>query len=204
MTKYESSNPKYPDCTAAQAIAWLRAGDPESETQAIACLYSRMLEKFRPWVFSKNGTNADAHDAISDALYQFIDQYRAGRYREEGKMEHLLFRIAQRRFFDGKKSRGHDFSEDADWLKLVSENEDKDYFEQIEQEKTNALMVEKLSACLDKIGERCKERIMLFWYQNQSHKEIAEAMGDSSTNVSKVMMSKCKDKLEDCLKAERK
>lgn len=58
----------------------------------------------------------------------------------------------------------------------------------------------KLEHCLDQIGERCKERIIRFWYMEQSHEEIAEAMDDASPRVSVTMKNKCQDKLKKCMK----
>ena len=44
-------------------------------------------------------------------------------------------------------------------------------------------------------GERCYEIIILFWYQNKSHNEIASIMNYSNDKTSKKQKSGCQEKL---------
>lgn len=198
MSNEAKNSPPKNSCTNEEALTWLREGSFESENKAIGCLYQRLLGMIRPWIYSKNGTDEDAHDAVTEAVIKFIQNFREGKYQEQGKLEHFLFRIAQRRFYDLLRDRGEE--------RLVPEGippelkEEEDPEEKAEQEEEALARQKKLEHCLGQIGERCKERIMRFWYMDQSHKEIAEAMGDASPDVSKAMKNKCQGKLEKCMK----
>lgn len=201
MNETKNSPPK-PPCTNEEALTWLREGSFELENKAIGCLYPRLLGMIRPWIYSKNGTSEDAHDAVTAAVIKFVQNFREGKYHEQGKLEHYLFRIAQRKFYDLLRERGEE--EPIEWSfpdglsPEIEEEEDPE--EKAEQEVEALARQKKLELCLGQIGERCKERIMRFWYMDQSHKEIAEAMGDASPDVSKAMKNKCQGKLEKCMK----
>ncbi|MCB9296825.1 MAG: sigma-70 family RNA polymerase sigma factor [Lewinellaceae bacterium] len=201
MNETKNGPPKH-SCTNEEALAWLREGSFELENKVIEYLYLRLLGMIRPWIYSKNGTSEDAHDAVTAAVIKFVRNFREGKYREQGKLEHYLFRIAQRKFFDLLRERGEEKSIEesfSDGIPPEIEGEE-DLEEKAEQEVKALARQRKLEHCLGQIGERCKERIMRFWYISQSHKEIAEAMGDASPDVSKAMKNKCQGKLEKCMK----
>lgn len=200
INEAKNSKPKRP-CTDEEVLGWLRDGSFESENKSIDCLYRRLLEMIRPWVYSRNGTSDDAHDAVTEAVYLFIRNFREGKYREQGKLEHYLFRIAQFKFFNLLRGRGEDVSIEEEFRGGIPPGmeEEKDPEEEAEKDEKALARQIKLADCLSQIGERCKERIIRYWYQNQSHHEIADAMGDASTDVSKVMLSKCRKKLEKCM-----
>ena len=202
MTNEPNNKPPKPACTDEEALNWLREGSFETENKAIDCLYRRLLEMFRPWVYSRNGTGDDAHDAVTEALIKFVRNFREGRYREQGKLEHYLFRMAQFKFYDLLRDRGADVSIEKIFPGGIPPemDDDEDPFEKAEKNAESLARQTKLEHCLRQIGERCKERLIRFWYQHQSHQEIADAMGDSSPDVSKVMKKKCQDKLVKCVK----
>lgn len=201
MNETKNGPPKH-SCTNEEALTWLREGSFELENKAIECLYLRLLRMIRPWIYSKNGTSEDAHDAVTAAVIKFVQNFREGKYREQGKLEHFLFRIAQRKFYDLLRERGEDESIEGTFPGGIPPEigEEEDPEEKAELEVEALARQRKLEHCLDQIGERCKERIMRFWYMGQSHKEIAEAMGDASPDVSKAMKNKCQGKLEKCMK----
>lgn len=203
MSNEAKNTPPRHSCTDEEALKWLRDGSPESENKAIECLYRRLLAAFRPWVYSKNGRSDDAHDAVTEAIFQFVQNFREGKYREQGKLEHYLFRIAQFKFFDLLRARGEDLSiEDVfpGGIPPEPEEGEDDPYEKVEMEVEALARHTKLEHCLGQIGERCKERILRFWYTKQSHEEIAKAMGDASARVSVTMKNRCQDKLEKCMK----
>ncbi|TNE53612.1 MAG: RNA polymerase sigma factor [Bacteroidetes bacterium] len=190
-----------PTCTDKDVLLWLSEGTVESENKAITCLYRRLLEKLRPWIFGKGGSDDDLHDALTDALTSFICIFREKKYREEGKLEHYVYRIAQYKYYDACRKRGRDPSRqsiEALFPNGVPTEISEDPQEVAEQRTETEAYQSKLEHCLDQIGERCKERLIRFWYLEQSHEEIAAAMGDSSVDSAKVMKGKCQRKLEAC------
>lgn len=201
MTNETKNTPPRHSCTDDEALAWLRDGSFESESKAIGCLYRRLFVNIRPWIYSKNGSDDDVHDAATESVFGFVRNFRGGKYKEIGKLEHFLFRIAQYKFYNLLRGRGEDLSiEDIFPGGIPPEIKDDDPYEKAEMEVEALARQTKLEQCLEKIGERCKERIIRFWYMGQSHEEIAEAMGDASADVSKVMKNRCQDKLEACMK----
>lgn len=192
-----------PACTDEEALRWLLDGAPESESKAIECLYRRLLEKFRAWVYAHSGSDDDAHDALTDALVAFIIIFHDGKYREEGKLDNYIFRIAQYKFYDACRRRGKgggDLSLEEIFPGGVPPELADDPLEDADRESEMEWQRLRLEQCLDQTGERCKERLIRFWGLGQSHEEIAAAMGDFSPDVSKTMKAKCQRKLETCMK----
>ncbi len=190
-------------CTDAQALAWLEDGALDLESKAIACLYRRLLDLAKPWVYSRNGNLDDVHDAVSEAVIKFVQNCREGKYRHEGKLENYLFRMAQYKYFDLLRERGNEVSLEQFFPAGIPEDLEEAAFEKEEKEAEASARHIRLEQCLEQIGEKCKERIVRFWYMNQSHDNIAAAMGDSGPNVSKTMKNRCQDKLEKCVKGQQ-
>ncbi len=189
-------------CTDDEALLWLRDGSQEPESKFIECLYRRLLEKIRHWVWSRNGSGEDAHDALTEALIVFIDNFREGKYREEGKLEHFLFRVAQFKFYDILRRRGRgggDQSIEEIFPGGIPPELGEDPADDAEAAAEMEERRQDMERCLNQIGERCKERLIRFWYLEQGHEEIAAAMGDASVDVAKVMKGKCQRKLETCM-----
>lgn len=113
MSNETKNTPPRPACTDDEALAWLRDGSPESENKAIGCLYRSLLGMIRPWISSRNGSDNDAHDAVTEAVIRFIQNFREGKYREQGKLAPYLFRMAQFKFYDLLRERGEDLSTDG-------------------------------------------------------------------------------------------
>ncbi len=192
-------------CTDEEALHWLLDGAPELESKAIACLYRRLLEKVRAWVIARGGSGDDAHDALTDALVAFIMVFRDGKYREEGKLDNFVFRIAQYKFYDEcrRRGKGGDLSIEEIFPGGIPPELVEDLLEDADNESERELQELRLEQCLDQTGERCKERLIRFWVLGQSHEEIAAAMGDSGPDVSKTMKAKCQRKLETCMQNEK-
>ena len=159
-------NPQRYACTDKDALEWLRDGSTESENKAIDCLYRRLLEMIRPWIFARSGTSDDAHDAVTEAVFQFVRIFREGRYKEEGKLEWFIFRIAQRKFLDLLRKRGkHVLIVDVFPDGVPPEMEGwEDTILKEEKDMESVERITKLERCLNQIGERCRERIIQFWY----------------------------------------
>lgn len=190
------------NCTDEEALHWLRDGSAASESKAIGCLYRRLLEKLRPWIHLKNGSADDTHDALTEALVAVVGMIRENKYQEQGKLENYLFRVAQFKFYDICRKRrkgGGDISLDEIFPGGVPRELEADPFEKNEADAEANTRLLRLQHCLEQIGERCKERLVRFWYMEQSHEEIAQSMGDASTDVSKVMKGKCQSKLAACM-----
>lgn len=190
-------------CTDAEALHWLLDGAPGLESKAIECLYRRLLEKVRAWVYTHGGSADDAHDALTDALFAFIVVLHDGKYREEGKLDNYIFRIAQYKFYDVCRRRGKgggDLSLDEIFPGGIPPELAADPLEDAEGRTEAESQWLRLEQCLDQTGERCKERLFRFWVLGQSHEEIAIAMGDASPDVSKTMKAKCQRRLEDCMR----
>ncbi|MBK8450381.1 MAG: sigma-70 family RNA polymerase sigma factor [Saprospiraceae bacterium] len=185
-------------CTEENIIQWLEDKSPNMEQQSMTCLYTLFYERVKSWVLQNKGSEIDAQDSLTEALFSFVRCFREGKYSHEGKLEPFFMRIAKNKFFDICRKRKSDIPSggiisidenfpggipsDIEWTDpLIAEAESQ---EEIKQN-------QKVEKCLNKLSESCKDRLVRFYYMQQSHKDIARDLGDSSEAVSKVMKNKC-------------
>ena len=85
---------------------------------------------------------------------------------------------------------------DSDGQASDKNNQITDCFDDIENPKeAQFLALEKALENMKTSGERCYEILILFWYQNKSHNEIASIMNYSNEKTSKKQKSGCQEKL---------
>lgn len=191
-------------CSEENILRWLEDKSSSKEHQSMTCLYSLFYDKVKNWVLKHRGNEIDAQDSLTEALISFVQSYRNGKYIHEGKLEPFFMRIAMYKFYDiCRKRKGENLTDETNSIDelfpggIASEEEWKDPLiekEESEQEQNRYKLVEK---CLNKLSISCKDRLVRFYYLDQSHKEIALALGDSSEAVSKVMKNKCEKKLKE-------
>jgi RNA polymerase sigma factor (sigma-70 family) len=62
---------------------------------------------------------------------------------------------------------------------------------------------EKIMAkCLDQLGETCRKVLMYYYFDEMSMQEIAEKLGFANTDTAKTKKYKCKQKLDELVKAQ--
>lgn len=190
------------NCTDENILAWLDDGSTHREQQALDCLYRRLIGQVVPWVLKHGGSETDGEDALVDALTGFVKTYRAGKYTDEGKLDNYVFSIAKFKFYDHcreQKRRGGGGPELS--IEDVFPNgippgvnwEDPDEKQALDAE--DLARREAVEKCFAQLDPKCQERLTRFWYQEQSHEEIAKAMGNATANGSKVMKGRCEEKL---------
>ena len=188
------------ECTDEKILIILEDGSPNNEQKVMDCLYRRLIRKVMRWVLSHGGSEADGQDTLVEALGNFVINYRTKKYVHVDKLDNYVFGIAMCRFFDICRKRKQEINRtslDELLLRGISPDIEKKYLasnEGIEDEKEAQLL--KIEAGMAQLDEKCKERLIRFYFDEQSHEEIADAMGDGNANVSKTQLFRCKKKLE--------
>jgi RNA polymerase sigma factor (sigma-70 family) len=113
-------------------------------------------------------------------------------------------RIAMNKYFNilrGRNKGGPDNPGGIDEIFREGSPKDPDWidpFEDLESSQNKEEALRRIEKCLKELSSKCQERLRRFYFQRQSDKEIAEAMGDKSPRVSTTMRSKCMKKLRKC------
>jgi RNA polymerase sigma factor (sigma-70 family) len=162
----------------------IQKGD-EKALEVIYQKYYRMMTKL---VINNSGTEDEARDIYQDALIVFWQKATSGNLVLTSKISTYIYSICQnlwRKELERKKKLS---------------NEDKDSSVTMDQESEER---EKIVAmCLDQLGDTCKKVLMYYYFDDMSMQDIADKMGFANTDTAKTKKYKCKQKLDELVKAQ--
>ena len=161
--------------------------------QALTRLYTYLpvVEKL---ILSKGGTRVDAQDIYQEALIIFVRKVEEGNLVLNSSIDTYLYGICQMLWRNELRKRGTHQSLDI-FVDLPEQNG-------LEE----ALLLEQryrqAEVALNKLGERCKELLVLFYHKAMSMKSIATKMNLSSEKVAKNQKYKCLEKAKQHLQQQ--
>jgi RNA polymerase sigma factor (sigma-70 family) len=79
-------------------------------------------------------------------------------------------------------------------------NEEKDAAETIDMEKPEREKI--IAQCLEQLGDTCRKVLMYYYFEEMSMQEIADRLGFANTDTAKTKKYKCKQKLDELVKAQ--
>ncbi|MCW5911266.1 MAG: sigma-70 family RNA polymerase sigma factor [Cyclobacteriaceae bacterium] len=162
----------------------IRKGD-EKALELIYQKYYRMMTKM---VITNSGTEEEARDVYQDALVVFWQKARSGNLVMTAKMSTYIYSICQnlwRKELDRKKRLAHEEKDTPQSMDMDSP----------EREKI-------IAKCLEQLGETCRKVLMYYYFDDMSMQEIAEKLGFANTDTAKTKKYKCKQKLDELVKAQ--
>jgi RNA polymerase sigma factor (sigma-70 family) len=59
-----------------------------------------------------------------------------------------------------------------------------------------------IAKCLDQLGDTCRKVLMYYYFDEMSMQEIADKLGFANTDTAKTKKYKCKQKLDELIKAQ--
>lgn len=164
--------------------------------QAISQLYSQHYGMLEHYIIQNSGSADDAADLIQEVMLVFVKLVSEEKYRGEASVKSFLYSIcknlwitelrkrksteARHERYEGKKDQL-----ESDISAQISENE-------------NLKFVMDL---FDKLGEKCKQILTLFYFDELPMKEICEKLEFSSEQVLRNKKYKCLQNLTDQVKS---
>jgi RNA polymerase sigma factor (sigma-70 family) len=168
----------------------IRKGDE----QALLILYESNRKMVSSFIARNNGTHDDYEDMLQEALVILWERVRSGRFEYSSKLSTFLFgtvkNIWLRRLARAKREVPTDLqsNDQVDPTDSVLDT-------LIENEET--LAVRK---AMEKIGDQCRELLLLFYWEEYSMEQIAEKMGFANAETVKSKKYQCKKSLENIMK----
>lgn len=170
-----------------------RAGRGSAAKPAFETLYEEYYTKILFYIYKRIGNREDAEDLAGEVFLYAYDHY-GGFNPEKCAVSTWLYIIVNSRV----KNYYRDHRSHADISAL--ENLLPDDGDELER----AVWLEQLRAGLreavDSLPERQREVIVMKYFQNRSHKEIAAAIHTSEGNT-RVILSRALDRLKDICKS---
>jgi RNA polymerase sigma factor (sigma-70 family) len=168
----------------------------QGDSKSIQEIYDTCFPQMRRFVLQNSGKIEDAEDIFQKALLQISVRYRKEKFEIKTSFEAYLFTVCKnlwRRELNKSKNR---VTKDG-VVELV--NEEKDQAMAIIEQKRQELFAEKLQ----ELSENCKKILTLF-FAKIPYAEIAEEHDYSSETVVRQRVFKCKKKLIDLVKKDRR
>ena len=176
--------------TDARLLDLMRRGDEE----ALVNLYRTNRRSVRAFVMRNSGSSDDAEDMLQEALVVLWERVRVGRFEYTAKLDTFVFatvknlwlrRLARRRReapapLDPEQHAGADPSA---------------LDELIDSERAAAVHM-----ALDRLGNPCRELLLLFYWEELSMEDIAARLGFANADTVKAKKYQCKKALQRLLK----
>ncbi|MBH8560268.1 RNA polymerase sigma factor [Hymenobacter negativus] len=189
MTAFHSLSMPAPAATA------LRDALLADREQALTRLYRRAFPLVRRYMGGHGGTDQDAQDVFQDALVVLYEQAVGGTLVLTASASTYLVGIARNLWHHEQRRRArlpHEaLPDDADPLAALAAEESDD-------------AIEPTFAVLDyvaRLGEKCRNVLLAFYYFQQPLTQIAEANGYRSVRSATVQKFKCLERLRNSVRA---
>ncbi len=160
----------------------------QGDERALEFLYKKYYRMMTKMVISNSGTEEEARDIYQEALVVFWQKAVSGKLVLTSKMSTYIYSICQnlwRKELDRKK-------------RLSNEEKDLPVSIDTETEERNKI----IARCIEQLGETCRKVLMYYYFEELSMQEIADRMGFANTDTAKTKKYKCKQKLDELIRAQ--
>jgi RNA polymerase sigma factor (sigma-70 family) len=160
----------------------------KGDEKALEVIYKKYYRMMTKLVITNSGTEDEARDVYQDALVVFWQKSRSGNLVLTSKISTYIYSICQNLW-----------RKELDRKKRLS-NEEKDSPESLDLDGPER---EKIIAhCMQQLGETCRKVLMYYYFDEMSMQEIADRLGFANTDTAKTKKYKCKQKLDELVKAQ--
>jgi RNA polymerase sigma factor (sigma-70 family) len=160
----------------------------KGDEKALEFIYKKYYRMMTKLVITNSGTEDEARDVYQDALVVFWQKARSGNLVLTSKISTYVYSICQnlwRKELDRKKRLTNEEKDSAESLDLDGP----------EREKI-------IARCMEQLGETCRKVLMYYYFDEMSMQEIADKLGFANTDTAKTKKYKCKQKLDELVKAQ--
>lgn len=159
---------------------------------SIRFLYRSHYEFLGKYVVNNSGNWDDAQDIFQEVIMAFISLVRAGKFRGEASIKTFLYALNKNMWLNELKKRGRAQVREMKYEK-TSEKTEQGINTALEAREANAGLMKLMEA----LGETCKKILLLYYYENQSMKEILTSLNYENEQVVRNKKYKCLKRLEE-------
>ncbi len=165
------------------------------EEKIILKIYELVYPKVLSFIIKNKGQDSDAQDVFQNALLQISVRYNKEAFEIKSSFEAYLFTVC-------KNLWRRELNKSKKW---VTKNE----IVQLQNEQENALAAleqerwELFTEHLKTISENCRKVLLLF-FNKTPYNEIVKKMGYNSESVVRQRVFKCKNKLTELIKSDKR
>jgi RNA polymerase sigma factor (sigma-70 family) len=159
-------------------------------------LFNRYAYFIQEGIYKHSLSYEEAFDAYSDTIISAIEKIINRSFEGRSTLKTWLYQIFHNKYVDllrkktTNKSSIHQTASISDFMLQTADNA-KTIIQQLVDKTDKAVLRQKLG----ELGENCKKMLM-FWAEGYSDKEIAEEMNYKSADVVKTSRLRCLEKLK--------
>lgn len=162
--------------------------------RTISYLYKTHYESLAKYILHNSGSEQDAEDIFQEVVVMFIRSVQLKKFRGESSIKTFLFSLNRNTWLNELKRRGRaDAREQKYELTASAEHNAADRM--IEHREGHQLVMDTM----EKLGDDCKQILLLYYYENMSMKEIVEETHYENEQVVRNKKYKCMKKLEEMI-----
>src|SRR5687767_12336762 len=165
--------------------------DPRRVNEAIRAIYSRHYGTLSSFVRNNRGSDDDAQDIFQEVVISFVRLVEQSRFRGESAIGTFLYALNRNIWLNELKRRGRAVKRE-ERFEVAKAKDFESIDRAIEHRETHRLLLEAVT----ELGDTCKSILLMFYYENQSMKEIASATHYENEQVVRNKKYKCLKKLE--------
>ena len=160
----------------------------KGDEKALEFIYKKYYRMMTKLVITNSGTEDEARDVYQDALVVFWQKARSGNLVLTSKISTYVYSICQNLW-----------RKELDRKKRLS-NEEKDSSESLDMDGPEREKI--IARCMEQLGDTCRKVLMYYYFDEMSMQEIADKLGFANTDTAKTKKYKCKQKLDELIKAQ--
>jgi RNA polymerase sigma factor (sigma-70 family) len=177
----------------AESMQGILVGDRKT----VKFLYETLGPKIVGYVLNNSGSRDDGQEVFQNTILRIFQNLKTGNYTHTGKFVQYFFTVAINVWHEELRHRKRQTHEEA--MPVLKDNSMDDYEQAVlKDEKLNAL-----HTALQKIGEKCRELLQKFHFEDKPSKELA-AEYQVADNIIRKRLFDCREKLRQSTLAEMK
>ena len=174
----------------AELITAIKTGN--NIDNAIGFIYRNHYHLLENYVLTNSGNEMDAEDIIQEVLVVFIDMVQLQKYRSEASIRSFLYTLTRNLWITELRKRKSDFRRN-EFFELGREKEEEDVSSYLLYRESQGVIIE----LFERMGEKCKQILTLFYYEDLSMKEILKQTHYENEQVLRNRKYKCLKELTD-------
>lgn len=164
------------------------------EESALVELFHKNRRPIASLVIRSHGTEDDVEDVLQEALVVLWERVRDGSFEYQAKLGTFIYATAKNIWFRKLARQRRELPASDDAFEVA--DGDSTPLEEME-ENERILAVQQ---AMEKIGNPCRDLLLLYYWEEQSMEEIAMNLGFANADTAKSKKYQCKKALEKLVK----
>src|SRR5688500_167514 len=173
-----------------------KLSQPEQDSGAVLYLYQAYFGPCMHFITTNSGSQEDAEDIFQDVVVAFLYLVRQNKFRGDSSIKTFLYALNKNLWLNELKRRGRAVRREERYEQLSDRGLLKADV-MVERKEAHHRLME----IIEELGDKCRQILLLFYYENHSMKEIVHSTDYENEQVVRNKKYKCLKKLEEKIAA---